>query len=59
VHVLRADCQWKALPKERFDSASAVHKRSWSGNVPASSSRCGGGASRVRGMALRLAWQER
>jgi len=27
VHVLRADCQWKALPKERFDRPSAVHKR--------------------------------
>ena len=27
VSVLRAGCQWKALPKERFGSASAVHKR--------------------------------
>jgi transposase len=27
VYVLRAGCQWKALPKERFGSASAVHKR--------------------------------
>lgn len=27
VHVLRTGCQWKALPKERFGSASAVHKR--------------------------------
>ena len=25
--VLRTGCQWKALPKERFGSASAVHKR--------------------------------
>jgi transposase len=27
VHVLRTGCHWKALPKERFGSASAVHKR--------------------------------
>lgn len=27
VYVLRAGCQWKALPKDRFGSASAVHKR--------------------------------
>ena len=27
VYVLRAGCQWKALPKERFGSASAIHKR--------------------------------
>lgn len=27
VFVLRTGCQWKALPKERFGSASAVHKR--------------------------------
>lgn len=27
VYVLRTGCQWKALPKERFGSASAVHKR--------------------------------
>ena len=25
VYVLRTGCQWKALPKERFGSASAVH----------------------------------
>ena len=27
VYVLRTGCQWKALPRERFGSASAVHKR--------------------------------
>ena len=27
VYALRTGCQWKALPKERFGSASAVHKR--------------------------------
>jgi transposase len=26
-YVLRTGCQWKALPKERFGSASAIHKR--------------------------------
>lgn len=27
VYALRTGCQWKALPKERFGSASAVHAR--------------------------------
>jgi len=27
VYVLRTGCQWRALPKERFGSASAIHKR--------------------------------
>jgi len=27
VFVLRTGCQWKALPFERFGSASAIHKR--------------------------------
>jgi len=27
MYVLRTGCQWKAFPKERFGSASAVHKR--------------------------------
>jgi transposase len=27
VYVLRTGCQWKALTRERFGSASAVHKR--------------------------------
>jgi transposase len=27
VYVLRTGCQWKALPKERFGSASAIQKR--------------------------------
>ncbi len=27
LYVLRTGCQWKALPAERFGSASAVHKR--------------------------------
>jgi transposase len=27
VYVLRTGCQWKALPKERFGSASSVHKK--------------------------------
>lgn len=27
VFVLRTGCQWKALPKERFGSASSIHKR--------------------------------
>lgn len=27
VYVLRTDCQWKALPAERFGSASAIHAR--------------------------------
>jgi transposase len=26
VYVLRTGCQWKAVPKERFGSASAVHR---------------------------------
>lgn len=25
--MLRTGCQWKALPRERFGSASAIHKR--------------------------------
>lgn len=31
VYVLRTGCQWKALPKETFGSASSVHKyfREW------------------------------
>ena len=31
VFVLRTGCQWKVLPKERFGSASSVHKyfRQW------------------------------
>lgn len=27
VYVLRTGCQWKALPAERFGSASAIRKR--------------------------------
>ena len=27
VYVLRTGCQWKALPRERFGSAGAIHKR--------------------------------
>jgi len=27
VYVLRTGCQWKALPHERFGSASTIHKR--------------------------------
>ena len=27
VYVWRTGCQWKALPTERFGSASAIHKR--------------------------------
>jgi transposase len=27
VYVLRTGCQWKALPRERFGSASAIHTR--------------------------------
>jgi transposase len=27
VYVLRTGCQWKALPAERFGSASAIHMR--------------------------------
>src|SRR6266478_8789643 len=27
VYVLRTGCQWKALPRELFGSASAIHKR--------------------------------
>lgn len=27
VYVLRPGCQWKALPREHFGSASAIHKR--------------------------------
>jgi len=26
VYVLRTGCQWKALPEERFGSASSIHK---------------------------------
>ena len=31
VYVLRTGCQWKALPKERFGSPSAIHRyfRDW------------------------------
>lgn len=31
IYVLRTGCQWKALPKERFGSASSVHRyfRTW------------------------------
>jgi transposase len=34
VSVLRTGCQWKALPRERFGSASAIHKRflEWESN---------------------------
>lgn len=39
VYVLRTGCQWKALPRERFGSASAIHKRfqDWgrAGGIPA------------------------
>ena len=27
VYVLRTGCQWKALPRERFGSSSAIHAR--------------------------------
>jgi transposase len=27
MYVLRTGCQWKALPREQFGSASAIHKR--------------------------------
>jgi transposase len=27
IYVLRTGCQWKALPREQFGSASAIHKR--------------------------------
>ena len=27
VYVLRTGCQWKALPPERFGSASAIHQK--------------------------------
>jgi transposase len=27
VYVLRTGCQWKALPREHFGSASVIHKR--------------------------------
>jgi transposase len=27
MYVLRTGCQWKALPREHFGSASAIHKR--------------------------------
>jgi transposase len=27
IYVLRTGCPWKALPSERFGSASAIHKR--------------------------------
>ena len=27
VYVLRTGCRWKALPREHFGSASAIHKR--------------------------------
>ncbi len=27
MYVLRTGCEWKAFPKERLGSASAVHKR--------------------------------
>jgi len=27
MYVLRTGCQWKALPAERFGSASAIHQK--------------------------------
>lgn len=27
MYMLRTGCQWEALPKERFGSASAIHTR--------------------------------
>jgi len=51
VYVLRTGCQWKALPKERFGSASAVHKRflEWeaAGVFEATLLAMGGGDSQV------------
>ncbi len=42
VFVLRTGCQWKALPAERFGSASAVcTSASWNGRKPVSSRRYG------------------
>lgn len=29
VYVLRTGCQWKALPKEKFGSPSAIHRYFW------------------------------
>lgn len=34
VYVLRTGCQWKALPKEEFGSASAVQKYFLSWEAP-------------------------
>ncbi len=33
VYVLRTGCQWKALPAERFGSASAIHDRKRTGQT--------------------------
>ena len=41
VYVLRTGCQWKALPAERFGSASAIHKRFLDWGLLASLKRCG------------------
>jgi transposase len=41
VYVLRTGCQWKALPRERFGSASAIHKRFWNGKAADCFWRCG------------------
>ena len=42
VYVLRTGCQWEALPKERFGSACAVHKRFLEGGKAGVSSRQSG-----------------
>ena len=31
MYALRTGCQWKALPRERFGSASAIHQKSKAG----------------------------
>lgn len=41
VFVLRTGCQWKALPAERYGSASAIHARFWSGRKQAFLKPCG------------------
>ena len=41
VYVLRTGCQWKALPRERFGSASAIHKRFLEWAKAGFLSRCG------------------
>lgn len=58
MYVLRAGCQWKALPYERFGSASAIHRRflEWErAGFPSVVAVYSGGVRRTGGDCLALA----